>query len=83
MGGRAHETEVRLRAQSFLPFALENFSHSVPAVVFPFFALFICLIFTSHDYLKSNLGSFSAQLECGMAELVRIRKKRLQIPITR
>lgn len=32
---------------------------------------------------KQTLGSISAQLECGMAELLRIRKKRLQIPISR
>lgn len=81
MGGRALETEVRLRAQSFCLLLLENFSHSVSAAVL----LFLLLVFGFFlfSYLKSNLGSFSARLECGMAELVRIRKKRLQIPITR
>lgn len=61
--------------RTFLILCLQQFSF--------FSCLFVFFKLTSHSYWKSNLGSFSAQLECGMAELVRIRKKRLQIPITR
>lgn len=41
--------------------------------------LFINLIY----FFYWTLGSIRTELECGMAELVRIRKKRLQIPISR
>lgn len=73
MGGRDVETEVCLRTHQVLH-GLENFS------VYYF------------SYLKkrekekkkqTTLGFISTQLECGMAEMLRIRKKRLQIPISR
>lgn len=71
MGGRDVETEICLRTHQVLH-GLENF----------------CVYYFS-DLKKEKkkktdkLGSVSAQLECGMAEMLRIRKKRLQIPISR
>lgn len=69
MGGSDVETEVCLRTHQVLH-GLENFS-----------------VYYFSDLKKKKQtnkpGSISTQLECGMAEMLRIRKKRLQIPISR
>lgn len=64
-----------------------NRSLSQDTPSFTWFGELFCLLFL---YLKkekkknqTTLGSISTQLECGMAEMLRIRKKRLQIPISR
>lgn len=69
MGGRDVETEVCLRTHQVLH-GLENFSLSYFSKL-------------KKKKREKKLGSISSQRECGMAEMLRIRKKRLQIPISR